>query len=384
MTDEQLSAFRRRVRAWLSSADIPSLPDDLDARFAVLRRWQRDLYRAGLLGLTWPPEWGGSGLDSRYQQALIEELVNVRAPQPAGLIGLDVVGPSIGRFGTERQRSRYLPPILSGDEIWCQGFSEPEAGSDLASVKTTARLESGTYIVNGQKVWTSWAHVADWCALLVRTSVADGRRGLSYLIVDMRSRGITVRPLRQISGDSEFNEVFFENVTVPASNLVGLPGDGWAIAMDTLSHERGTYIGRRYAEVSAALGDACDSLAEALGRDQAAVPERLFETVGEAKVAEQVLHAQAVATLGRSVTSGASPLDSVDKLVLARTEQDIFESLRSLLGPFLNECGETAWGLRSLAVGRDYLYGRAASIYGGTSQIQKNIVAERLLGVPRD
>ena len=377
-----LDAFRTQVRDWVLSASIPAVADDLDLRFTQLRAWQRALYDAGLIGINWPPEWGGRGLSHRHQQVFSEELARVRAPQPIGLIGLDVVGPSIGRFGTPAQRAALLPPLLSGEQIWCQGFSEPGAGSDLAAITTRATRAGDQFVVDGQKVWTSWAHFADWCALLVRTDPAGRRhRGLSYLLVDMHSPGITVSPLRQITGESEFGEVFFDGVRVPAGNLVGGPGQGWMIAMDTLSHERGTFGLRRHLEISAPFGDAID----ALRRAQAPLPPRLAETLGRARVAERVLRAQVIATLDRAAAhSEPSPLDSVDKLVLSWAEQEIFGAMRELLGPMLNDRASNAWGVRAMSAGRDYLYGRAASIYGGTRQIQRNIVADRLLGLPRD
>jgi alkylation response protein AidB-like acyl-CoA dehydrogenase len=373
------------VRAWLLSAEIPSAAGDLDARFAALRVWQSVLHAAGLTGLTWPAAWGGHDLTYRHQYILNTELVLARAPQPIGLIGLDVVGPSIGIYGTPRQRQQLLPPLLSGEHIWCQGFSEPGAGSDLAAITTRARREDdGHLVVEGQKVWTSWAPFADWCALLVRTGAADARhRGLSYLLVDMRSPGITVRPLRQMTGESEFGEVFFDGVRVPAANLLGTDGQGWEIAMDTLSHERGTFGMRRQAEVSGQLWNAIDALRRRRPAE-AELPARVVTAIGRALVADKVLRAQVSATVERADSGGGDPaLDSVDKLILAENEQAIFGALRQVMGPLLNDLESSAWQIRAADVAHDYLYGRAASIYGGTSQIQRNIVSERMMGLPR-
>lgn len=377
-----VEAFRQQVRAWLASVDIPTIADDLDERFRELRAWQRHLYDAGLVGLTWPTEWGGRGLSYRHQQALGEELARARAPQPIGLIGLDVVGPSIGRFGSSEQREQLLPPLLSGEHIWCQGFSEPGAGSDLAAISTRAIRDGDGYAVDGQKVWTSWAGFADWCALLCRTDPdASRHKGLSYLLVDMRSPGISVRPLRQITGEAEFAEVFFDSVRVPSTNLVGSEGQGWAIAMDTLSHERGTFGLRRYLEIGVPLWDAMDTLR----RSRPALSEQQRACLGRAHVAHQVLSAQVTATLDRAAENGGpSSLDSVDKLVLSWAEQQIFGALRGLVGPLFNDLDADPWGLNSAAIARDYLYGRAASIYGGSRQIQRNIVADRYLELPRD
>jgi alkylation response protein AidB-like acyl-CoA dehydrogenase len=384
METPELAAFRTAVRAWLASVGIPVIADDLASRFVDLREWQRTLYDAGFIGLTWPKSWGGRDLTYRHQQILNTELVRARAPQPIGLIGLDVVGPSIGTFGTPQHRHDLLPPLLSGAHIWCQGFSEPGAGSDLAAIRTRAHLVGDEFIVDGQKVWTSWASFADWCALLVRTETGSTRhRGLSYLLVDMRTPGITVRPLRQMTGESEFGEVFFDDVHVPVANLVGAPGQGWEIAMDTLSHERGTFGMRRQAEISGQLWSAIDSVRLYQGTGTC-VPADVVSAIGRALVANKTLEAQVEATVERATNGGgASALDSVDKLILAECEQEIFGALREVVGPLLNDLEGDAWQVRSAVVAHDYLYGRAASIYGGTSQIQRNIVAERMLGLPR-
>lgn len=379
-----IDAFRASVRAWLRTASIPQATGELESRFHVLRDWQHTLHTAGLTGLTWPKAWGGQGLTYRHQYVLNTELVLARAPQPIGLIGLDVVGPSIGAYGTPRQRQDLLPPLLSGASIWCQGFSEPGAGSDLAAVSTRVHQADGCFVVNGQKVWTSWAPFADWCAVLVRTEHASKRhRGLSYLLVDMHSPGITVRPLRQMTGESEFGEVFFDEVRVPADNLLGALGQGWEIAMDTLSHERGTFGMRRQAEVSGQLWAAVDAMrAHQAAGDQ--LPVGVVAAVGRALVSDRVLRAHVSATVDRADKGGGDPaLDSVDKLILAEKEQEIFGALREVAGPLLNDLEASMWGVPSAVVAHDYLYGRAASIYGGTSQIQRNIVAERMMGLPR-
>jgi alkylation response protein AidB-like acyl-CoA dehydrogenase len=362
-----LDYFRHEVQTWLDSVEIPRIADNLDQRFTELRAWQHKLYDAGYVGLTWPAQWGGQGLSHRHQQVLGEELAAARAPQPIGLIGIDVVGPSIGTFGTPQQRAALLPSLLSGEQIWCQGFSEPGAGSDLAAITTRAVRDGDEFVVNGQKVWTSWAHAADWCALLVRTHQDTVRhRGLSYLLVDMQSNGISVRPLRQMTGESEFGEVFFDQVRVPVANLIGEVGQGWAIAMDTLSHERSTFGLRRYLEISVPFWDVIDKLRT----ERAILSDRQLTTLGHARVAQEVLHAQVDATLERVADqAGPSPLDSVDKLVLSWAEQEIFGSLRKLIGPLLNDRESKPWSLDAGAIGRDYLYGRAASIYGGSSEI---------------
>jgi alkylation response protein AidB-like acyl-CoA dehydrogenase len=371
-----LDTYRQEVRRWLDTADIPKPPGSEEERFATHREWQRVLYGAGYVGVSWPREWGGRGLTLRHQEVVNEELARVRAPQPIGLIGLEVVGPSIGRFGTPEQR-RLLPPLLSGEDIWCQGFSEPGAGSDLAALTTRAVRDGDDYVVTGQKVWTSWAHKAAWCALVVRTdSTATRHRGLSYLLVDMSSPGVEVRPLVQLTGEAEFNEVFFDEVRVPVANLLGEPGAGWAIAMDSLSHERGTYILRRRVELANTFARALDRVA-----DPTVLSDHLVASVGAAEAALRALRAQTWATLERLESGTSAPeLDSMDKEVLTAVEQQVGHCLRDLLGTSVSAWDAEGTGGSSL---RDYLFTRAISIYSGTQQIQSNIIAQRHLGLPR-
>src|SRR6476619_4021129 len=239
------AAFRADLRAWLEE----HLPDGLQGhrggatRFegAEMREWSRALYEAGYVGLTWPEEYGGGGAPYTHQAIFLEEMARAEAPPHVGVIGIGMAGPTIIAHGTEEQKARYLAPLLSAEEIWCQGFSEPGAGSDLAGVRTSARLDDGHFVVNGQKVWSSFAHIADFCILLTRSDPDSTRHaGLTYLIVDMHAPGVEVRPLRQITGEAEFNEIFFSDVEVPVAIRLGDEGDGWAVAMTTLLHERGT------------------------------------------------------------------------------------------------------------------------------------------------
>src|ERR1700722_2251796 len=241
------AAFRERARAWLTE----NLPTGIANRgFAlaideesvrVLTDWQRRLWEAGYLGLSWPKEYGGQGASKIESAIFNEEMARVRAPAPLNELGLSMGGPTILEHGTEDQKRRFLPKILSCEEVWCQGFSEPVSGSDLAAIGTRAVIDGDHFVVNGQKVWTSLGHISDWCMLLVRTDPdAPKHRGLSYLLVDMKSPGITVRPLRQMTGESEFNEMFFEDVHVPRQNLLGGLNEGWRVATTTLMNERGT------------------------------------------------------------------------------------------------------------------------------------------------
>ncbi|GAA1828417.1 acyl-CoA dehydrogenase family protein [Pseudonocardia ailaonensis] len=379
-----LGEYRERARDWLRRATIPTVPLDLDGRFRVLRDWQRTLHEAGWVGITWSRDAGGQALSPWHQLAFSEELTRAGAPQPIGLIGLDVVGPSIDKFGTDQQRRTLLPRLLSGADIWCQGFSEPDAGSDLASLSTRAVPDGDDFVVDGQKVWTSWAPYAQWCALLVRTGDTGSRhRGISYLLVDMSSPGISVRPLVQMTGDTEFGEVFFDSVRVPRANLVGEVDGGWPIAQDTLSTERGWYTLRRQIEFSVGVQDAAAELCGHYEQAGASPSARVAAGLGRAAVAARALEAQTRRTIDRLVTSpGPNPMDSVDKLTVNELEQRIFASLVDLVGPGRT----TTTAVRGLDTSRwtkEHYYSRAASIYGGTSQIQRTIIAERMLGLPR-
>src|SRR5438093_590021 len=236
--DEQ---YRQTLRTWLE-ANRPqeSPPKDQDAEFAYRRVWQRKLYEGGWVGINWPKEYSGQGATLIQQAIYAQEMARAHAPQPANGLGISIVGPTLMHHGTEEQKKRFIPKILNADEIWCQGFSEPNSGSDLASLQTKAILDGDDFVVNGQKIWTSLGQYADWCIVLVRTDPnAPKHRGISFLLVDMHSPGITVRPLKQITGNSEFNETFFDNVRVPKQNLVGALNEGWRVAMTTLTYERG-------------------------------------------------------------------------------------------------------------------------------------------------
>jgi alkylation response protein AidB-like acyl-CoA dehydrogenase len=382
LKSNSVSEFVDLVRAWLDSVTIPAVAVEENERFTVLRAWQRTLYDAGFMGVDWAVESGGQGLTPQHRLAFMRELARAHAPAPIGLIGLDVVGPSIEKYGTPEQRRTLLPSLLSGEEIWCQGFSEPGAGSDLASLRTRATLNGDVFRVDGQKVWTSWASRASRCALLCVTDpeAVPHHRGLSYLLVDMNAPGVAVRPIRQMTGDAEFCEVFFDGVEVPRSQLLGSLNDGWRIALDTLSSERGNYAMRRLVEIGWLLEDTIDELTRSGKRLDA----RTDEAIGRAHVALAVLESQIARTTERLTSqTGPDPVDSIDKLVLNEAEQVVCESLVALAGPFRAAPQSRPFGLRVDRLVHDHVFSRAASIYGGTSQIQRNIVAERLLGLPK-
>ncbi|WP_236792159.1 acyl-CoA dehydrogenase family protein [Amycolatopsis sp. GM8] len=379
MTPPALEAYRASARSWLAASAPPPLPQDYRLRTEALREWHSTLYRSGWVGIDWPRELGGQGLSLEHALIFIEESARAGAPQPFGAIGLHVVGPTLLRYGTGEQLARFVEPLLSGKEIWCQGFSEPDAGSDLASLRTRAVLEDDEFVLTGQKIWTSWADDSDWCAVLARTDPDRAQhKGISYLLVDMKTPGVTVRPITQITGDAEFCEVFFEDVRVPRSNLLGPLHGGWELAMHTLGHERSGYALRRRAELEVSYRNLLDAIR--LGDSGPDVAVR----IGAAYVTLRGLSALSRRAVRRARNGEVpSPLDSVDKLALAKGEQQLFGTALDLLGAHRAAPLTEGTSLDGEQIVKDYLHGRAASVYGGSEQIQLTIVAERLLGLPR-
>src|SRR6059058_4896980 len=267
-------AFRDELRSWIEANHPGKEPEGDEASFKFRRDWQRALNDAGWAGLSWPQEYGGRGATLVEQAIFKEEIVRARAPQLANVLGLAMGGPTVIAHGSEDQRERYLPPILSAEEIWCQGFSEPDSGSDLASVKTRAVRDGGGWVVTGQKVWTTFAHHAKWCMLVARTDPeAPKHKGLTYFLMDMEQDEVQVRPLRQITGESEFNELFIDEARIPQENMVGAEGEGWAVAITTLMHERATLAFGLQVSVQIALRELIASAREARGMDGQAASE---------------------------------------------------------------------------------------------------------------
>ncbi|HEU5213161.1 MAG TPA: acyl-CoA dehydrogenase family protein [Gaiellaceae bacterium] len=353
------AAFRAGVRSWLE-ANLPA---------GDRREWSRKMYDAGYAGLTWPEEYGGRGAPYPHQAIALEEWARAEAPQHMGVIGLGMAGPTIMAHGTEEQKRRYLPKILSAEEIWCQGFSEPGAGSDLSGVRTSIEVRDDSFVINGQKVWSSFAHIADFCILVGRSDPASERHaGLSYVIVDMHAPGVEVRPLRQITGDPEFNEIFFSDVQVPRENLLGEIGGGWQVAMTTLLHERGT--------LGFALAGALDtqvrklvSLAKARGADDPLIRDRVAQEWIELQ-ALKLTNMRSLTTLVQTGIPG--PEGSVSKLHWSEQNQ----RLTKLAMEILDGEDDGYWGYQQLR-------SRGNTIEAGTSEILRNIIAERVLGLPR-
>ena len=374
--DQSEKAFRDEVRAWLK-ANAPkddSSETSQGTLIANRRAWQKKLNEAGYVGITWPKEYGGRGAGFMEQLIFNDEMIVAQTPEPINVIGLGMGGPVVIAHGTEEQKKRYLPPLLSAEEIWCQGFSEPDAGSDLSGLQTRAEDKGDHYLVNGQKVWTTLAHVAKWCMLLTRERKEENpRHGLTYLLVDMESPGVEVRPLVQITGDAEFNEIFFKDVKVPKSQILGEAGEGWAVAMTTLLHERGT------------LGMALATRAQITAAELADHTRKLgrgSDPLVRQKVAQHTIEARALQLNGyRALTAMKrngipGPEGSILKLMWSELNQRMTETAVDVAGA-AGQVGEsTGWKYQ-------FLRSRANTIEAGTSEVLRNILAERVLGLPR-
>lgn len=379
------AAFRKELRAWIeanSPGDIEPTPGRMDVEAA--KAWSAKLYEAGYSGLTWPKEYGGRGAPYTHQAIYLEEVARAEAPDHIGVIGLGMAGPTIIAHGTDDQKSRHLAKILSGEEVWCQGFSEPGSGSDLASLKTKGVLDGDEFVVNGQKVWSSFAHIADFCILLVRTDPdAPKHNGITYLLVDMHSPGVDVRPLKQITGDPEFNEIFFNDVRVPKANILGQMNDGWRVAMTTLMHERGTLGFALTARLEVALKKLIQTAKSP--RSDGVVPAE--DPVIRNKIAALYVDLQGLrftnyrALTGLVKTGIPGPEGSIAKLHWSETNQSLTKLATEVLGPDAQLDGKDGWwnGYWQYA----QLRSRGNTIEAGTSEVLRNIVSERVLGLPR-
>jgi alkylation response protein AidB-like acyl-CoA dehydrogenase len=367
-------AFRAELRAWLSRnvpRDAP--PESLEEEAAFLTAWQRRMYDAGWVAVHWPREHGGRGASLTETAIFQEEMARARAPQMMNRVGINNVGPTLIAHGTDAQRRRYLAKILSAEEIWCQLYSEPNAGSDLAALRCRAERQGDHFLVNGQKVWTSYAQFAAFGILLARTDpAAPPHRGISCLLVDMRSPGITIRPLRQLTGSAEFSETFFDNVVVPRENLIGVEHAGWTVATTTLAHERGTAFSFKEQVLHKIY---VDELGELLRADGAAADPVLRQRYAACAMGVELMRLHNCGTmtrLARGELPGAE--SSIVKLFWADLTQELTALGVDLLGPAAQLVGR--WQQRML-------WSRCASIAGGTNEIQRNIIAQRLLGLPR-
>jgi alkylation response protein AidB-like acyl-CoA dehydrogenase len=388
----QQEAFRDRVRRWLA-ANIPTEWTGRAAEpevprphaYEFLRRWQRMLYDAGFIGLTWPREAGGQGLSFLEEMILHEEMALAKAPPILNILGVGMAGPTIVAYGTEDQKKRYPPKILSCEEIWCQGYSEPNAGSDLASLQTRAVRDGDHYVVDGQKVWTSLAHSADWMMLLARTDPeAPKHKGITYFLLDMHAPGVTVKPLRQITGDPEFNEVFFDSVRVHESQILGGLNNGWQVGLTTLMYERlalGFGLQVRLRIAIAALLEMARGM-EKHGRPVTKDPV-MRQKLAQLWIDTECLKytgARAITRLLRGELPG--PEASTGKMGWVDTHQRLQEVAMEIQGPY-SQLGGSDWAVEGGRWQYSFLRSRANSIEGGTTEVQKNIIGERVLGLPK-
>ena len=385
--------FRHRLRTWLANA-LPAgwgetvfEPEDEEQRYLFRRDWDRKLHTGNWTGINWPIEYGGLGATLTERAIFAEEMARARAPDSLNIIGQNLAGPTILHYGTDEQKKRFLPKIISSDEIWCQGFSEPNSGSDLASVRTRADLRGDKFIVNGQKVWTSFAQYSQWCFALVRTDPdLPKHKGLSFLLIDMASPGISIRPLRQISGESEFNETFFDNVEVPIENIVGDVNDGWRIAMATLAHERGPEdaLGRQI-RFKQELDQLLMTLsAQDRGEGKAIDDRDVRQKLALSVIEVEVMRLNSLRTFSKFLNGQErGPDASLIKLYWSHAAQNMYENALDALGPLAPLGGNDPLAPAAGRFQLSYLQSKAFTIYSGSSEIQRNIIGERMLGLPR-
>jgi alkylation response protein AidB-like acyl-CoA dehydrogenase len=372
-------AFRAEVRRWLEENLVGEFaaarglggPGREEEGFEARREWERRLGEAGWIGLGWPKEHGGRGASLTRQVIFAEEYSRAEAPARVNHMGENLLAPTLIAFGTDEQRGRFLPPILRGDELWCQGYSEPDAGSDLANVKTRAVPDGDQWAVTGQKVWTSLAHWADWCFVLGRTDpTAPKHKGLSYLLVPMDQPGVDIRPIVQLTGTSEFNEVFFDGARTAAGNVVGEVNAGWRVAVGTLGFERGVSTLAQQIGFEREL-DHLLELARANGRASDPI---VRQRLADAWIGLRLMRFNALRTMSNDEPG---PEASIAKLHWAGWHRALGELAVDLLGPDIERPAHQS--LRRL-----FLFSRADTIYGGSDQIQRNIIGERVLGLPHD
>jgi alkylation response protein AidB-like acyl-CoA dehydrogenase len=382
--------FRDELRSWLE-ANVPKdwsewREKPIEESFPYLKAWQRKLYEGGWAAVSWPKEYGGRGASLMQQSIFWEEMSRVEAPPMANSLGLGLIGPTIIAYGTDAQKKRYIPKILSAEEIWCQGFSEPNAGSDLASLQTEACLDGHDYVVNGQKVWTSYGWVGDWCELVVRTDAnVPKHKGLTVLLIDMKSPGVEVRPLRQMTGESEFGEIFFRDVRVPKENVLGRVNDGWNVAVSTLMYERGSYGARLHLIFRRNIGRLIE-LAHTLQKNgrTAAQDPLIRQKLAQCYAEVEIMRLNQMRAFSRITATGVpGPEGSIQKIFWSELNQRLQQVAQELLGPYGQlQAGDPLAPDKGIwAYG--YLRTRGNTIEAGTSEVQRNIIGHFVLGLPR-
>jgi alkylation response protein AidB-like acyl-CoA dehydrogenase len=389
---EEDEAFRREIAGWLEEnlgGEFEVVrgrggPGDEHALFEERHAWERRLGEAGWIGVGWPAAVGGRDLSLSQQVIFYEEYARAGGPGRVGHIGEGLLAPTVIHYGSAQQKERFLPGIRSGEEIWCQGYSEPNAGSDLANVQTRAELDASggdeeEWVISGQKVWTSGAATADWCFVLCRTNPdAPKHKGLSYLLVPMRQEGIEIRPIVQLTGDSEFSEVFFNEARTSAENVVGAPGTGWKVAMGTLAFERGaSTLGQQML-----FQNELDQVIEAARANGKANDPVIRQRIAQAWMGLRIQRYNALRTLSQSAGAELSREAMITKIYWASWHRDLGKLAMDVLGPAAEIVADTPYELGPLQ--RMYLFTRSDTIYGGSNEIQRNIIAERALGLPRE
>jgi alkylation response protein AidB-like acyl-CoA dehydrogenase len=372
--DDRETAFRDEVRAWFAANEPGTEPvGDEDLHYAWRRDFQRRLAQGGLAAVHWPVEYGGRGATLTESAIFFEELGRSGAPLPANVLGLLLAGPTIMTWGTDEQKQRHLEPILTADEIWCQGFSEPDAGSDLAALKTRAVKEGDEWVVTGQKVWTSGAQYSKWCMLVARTDAdVPKHKGLTYFLLDMDQPGVEVLPLRQITGEPEFNELFLDGARVPDANVLGGVGNGWKVALTTLMNERAGLAFLLQVRLRRLLDELIEEAASRGLLDDPVVADRL----GELHMKVEIIRPTAYRGLTATEKYGQpGPEGSLTKWMWSDTNQQLTQFAADLLGSSALHAGDR-WAY-------ELLRARGNSIEGGTTEVLKNIVAERVLGLPK-
>jgi len=389
------TAFREEVRQWFSE----NLPTEALTTLDDRRAWHRKLYEAGFIGMGWPKEYGGAERRPMEQAIVGEEMARVNAPAGVGGLGISIVGPTIIHHGTEEQKQRFVKNILTGEEIWCQLYSEPNSGSDLASLACRADIDGDEFVINGQKIWTSGAHHSDWGLMLTRTDRnASKHQGISCMLVDMKTPGVEVRPLKQISGSSEFSEVFFDDVHVSADNLIGELNTGWQIAQTTLGYERGGNTLSRATRLKEQFARLLEVAQHEREDGTRAIADPLIrQRLGAIYSDVEVLRYSSLRILTRlEKGQRPGPEASIAKLHYSELDKRVQEIILDILGPYGQQLeGLPAWaklGASGIPIGEEdsgswaypFVWSRAGTIYAGSSEIQKNILGERVLGLPKE
>jgi alkylation response protein AidB-like acyl-CoA dehydrogenase len=383
---EEDEAFRAEVSEWLEtqlSGEFAGVrgrggPGDEGSLVAERKAWERRMGEAGWIGLGWPRELGGRGLPLTRQVVFYEEYARAGGPGRIGHMSETLLAPTVMAFGSEAQKQRFLPPILAGEEVWCQGYSEPNAGSDLANVQTRASLEGDEWVIHGQKVWTSWASFSDWCFVVCRTDPNSQRhKGLSYLLVPMHQDGLEIRPILQMTGDAEFFEVFYDGARTARENVLGAPGEGWKVALATLSFERGaSTLGQQMS-----FRRELDAIVEQARRNGKIDDPLVRQRLADAWIGLELQRYTALRTLS-DAGEATDRAAMVTKLFWASWHRDLGKLAMDVLGPESEIAQEFPYDLTPLQ--RMYLFTRSDTLYGGSNQIQRNIIAERGLGLPRE